>query len=158
MESRAHFRQALEALPVDVDGLGAMAQEATVGALTAMLQDDRSTVDGLWPPTTAWTPASAVLADWERDSLSIRLVDRMGDVAMIPLRSARTAWIAEDLAEASELKRRDGVLDDCCRRRRSPAAGRFGAGSLVLHAHAAGRSIERIADHAVTGAPSAPCR
>ncbi len=198
MQSRAHYREALELLRVEVDGLGAMAQEATTGALTALLQDDRSVArdviagddrldarfvsleERAYCLVAAQAPvatdlrflmsalrvmadfektgdravglAKAVLADWERESVSIRLLGRMGDLAIMLLRSARTAWMTEDLATASELKRRDAVLDHCYRRLVAHLLAQDGSGasSLVLHAHAAGRNIERIADHAVT--------
>jgi phosphate transport system protein len=213
MPSRAHFREALEMLRIDVDGLGAMAQEATAGALKALLRDDRSIAHDVvagddpldarfialeeraYCLVAAQAPvatdlrflmsalrvmadfektgdravgiAKTVLAEWERESASIRLLGRMGDLAMIQLRSARGAWVTQDLATASELKRRDDVLDHCYRRLVAHLLAQDGSGasSLVLHAHAAGRNLERIADHAVmigervtylvTGDPSA---
>jgi phosphate uptake regulator len=81
--------------------------------------------------------------------------------------SARQAWLDEDLLVASELKRRDDVLDATYRELVAHLLAQEGPGthSLVLHAHAAGRSLERIADHAgivgervsymLTGDPSA---
>ena len=111
--------------------------------------------------------AKTVLADWEREQMTIELLGRMGDLSLGLLRSARQAWIDRDLSVATDLKRRDDVLDECYRRLVSHLLSQAGSGasSLVLHAHAAGRNIERIADHAVmigervsyivTGDPSA---
>jgi phosphate transport system protein len=111
--------------------------------------------------------AKTVLADWERERVSVELLGRMGDLALDLLSSARKAWLDRDLALAADLKRRDDVLDGCFRRLVAHLLAQDGSGtsSLVLHAHAAGRSIERIADHAVmigervsyllTGDPSA---
>lgn len=111
--------------------------------------------------------AKTVLADWEREQTSIELLGRMGDLALDLLRSARRAWLDRDLDVAADLKRRDDVLDGCFRRLVAHLLAQDGSGtsSLVLYAHAAGRSIERIADHAVmigervsyvvTGDPSA---
>jgi phosphate transport system protein len=111
--------------------------------------------------------AKSALADWEREPTTIALLARMGDLALGLMTSARQAWLDEDLVVASDLKRRDDILDSTYRRlvahllaQECPCAP-----SLVLHAHAAGRNLERIADHAVivgervsymlTGDPSA---
>ena len=111
--------------------------------------------------------AKTSLVEWEREPVTIGLLGRMGDLALRMLASARAVWLDQDLFVASDLKRRDGVLDSTFRElvahllsQRGPAAP-----SLVLHAHAAGRNLERIADHAViigervsymlTGDPSA---
>lgn len=109
--------------------------------------------------------AKASLADWEREPVTIRLLGRMGDLALSLLDSARTAWLEQDLFIASDLKRRDGVLDGTFRELIAHLLTWDGAPSLVLYAHAAGRNLERIADHAViigervsymlTGDPSA---
>jgi phosphate transport system protein len=91
----------------------------------------------------------------------------MGELSLSLLGAARRIWLEQDLLAASELKRRDDVLDSCYRRLVEHLLAQHGAAapSLVLHAHAAGRNLERIADHAViigdrvsymlTGDPSA---
>lgn len=111
--------------------------------------------------------AKSALADWEREPVAIALLGRMGDLALTLLESARAAWLDEDLFAASDLKRRDDVLDSTFRELIAHLLTQQGPGapSLVLHAHAAGRNLERIADHAViigervsymlTGDPSA---
>lgn len=111
--------------------------------------------------------AKASLADWEREPVTVRLLGRMGDLALGLLASARTAWLDQDLAVASDLKRRDDELDGTFRQLVAHllALEYPGASSLVLHAHSAGRNLERIADHSViigervsymlTGDPSA---
>jgi phosphate transport system protein len=111
--------------------------------------------------------AKTVLAEWEREQVSVELLGRMGDLALDLLRSARVAWLERDLTIAADLKRRDDELDGCFRRLVSHLLAQDGSGKsgLVLYAHAAGRNIERIADHAVmigdrvsyvmTGDPSA---
>lgn len=111
--------------------------------------------------------AKGTLADWDREPVTIGLLGRMGDLALSQMSSARTAWLDEDLLIASELKRRDDVLDSTFRELVAHLLTRQGPGapSLVLHAHSAGRNLERIADHAViigdrvsymlTGDPSA---
>lgn len=213
MTTRAEFTQAIEMLRVDVDALGLMAQEAVVGALGALVGDDRSLadqvlrgddrIDALFvaleerayalvaqqAPVAAdlrflmsalrvmadyektgdraVAVAKSALAEWDREPTTLSLLARMGDMSLTLLSSARRAWLDQDLAAASDLKRRDDVLDSCYRRLVEHLLAQHGDGatSLVLHAHAAGRNIERIADHAViigervsymlTGDPSA---
>jgi len=111
--------------------------------------------------------AKSALADWDREPITISLLGRMGDLALAALTSARGAWLDEDLQAAAQLKGSDHVLDGCYRQLVAHLLGQEGPGapSLVLHAHAAGRNLERIADHAViigdrvsymlTGDPSA---
>jgi phosphate transport system protein len=111
--------------------------------------------------------AKTTLADWEREPVTIGLLGRMGDLALTMLTSARAAWLEQDLLVASDLKRRDDVLDSTFRELVAHLLTRQGPGapSLVLHAHMAGRNLERIADHGViigervsymlTGDPSA---
>ena len=111
--------------------------------------------------------AKSALADWDREPTAITLLGRMGDLALTLLASARRAWLDEDIVVASDLKRRDDVLDVTYRRLVAHLLAQDGPGapSLVMHAHAAGRNLERIADHAViigervsymlTGDPSA---
>ena len=213
MPGRAQFRDALDALRVDVDALGLLAEQAVIGALGALIGDDRSLadevvagddrIDALFvaleerayalvaqqAPVAAdlrflmsalrvmadfektgdraVAVAKSVLADWHREPTTIALLGRMGDLALGLLDSARTAWLDHDILVASDLKRRDDVLDETFRRLVAHLLAQEGAGapSLVLHAHAAGRNLERIADHAViigervsymlTGDPSA---
>lgn len=111
--------------------------------------------------------AKSALADWERETTTLSLLGRMGELSLSLLADARRAWLEQDLLVASELKRRDDVLDGCYRRLVEHLLAQHGdtVPSLVLHAHAAGRNLERIADHAViigervsymlTGDPSA---
>lgn len=109
--------------------------------------------------------AKSALADWDREATTLTLLARMGDLALTLLSAARRAWLDQDLVIASDLKRRDDVLDETFRRLVAHLLNQVGAPSLVLHAHAAGRNLERIADHAViigdrvsymlTGDPSA---
>jgi phosphate transport system protein len=109
--------------------------------------------------------AKSALADWDREPTTVALLARMGDLALTLLTAARRAWIDQDLVFASDLTHRDDVLDDTFRRLVAHLLDQFGPPSLVLHAHAAGRNLERIADHAViigdrvsyilTGDPSA---
>ena len=200
-------------LRVDVDALGLMAEEAVIGAMSALLGDDAPSaagvvagddhIDALFvrleerayalvaqqAPVAAdlrflmsalrvmadyektgdraVAVAKSSLADWEREPVTIGLLARMGDLALSLLASARATWLDEDLAVASDLKRRDDVLDGTFRELVAHLLAQKGPGapSLVLHAHAAGRNLERIADHAViigervsymlTGDPSA---
>ena len=213
MPSRGEFRDALEALRVDVDALGLMAEDAVVGALRALVGDDRPAADRVvsgddridalfvaleeraYALVAQQAPVAAdlrflmsalrVMADyektgdravavaksameeWDREPITLSLLARMGDLALTLLSRARRAWLEQNLAAASDLKRRDDVLDSCYRRLVAHLLQQQGAGapSLILHAHAAGRNIERIADHAVivgervsymlTGDPSA---
>jgi len=211
--TRAQFQTSLEMLRVDVDVLGLMAQEAVVGALGALLGDDRAAarrvvdgddhIDDLFvaleerayalvarqAPVAAdlrflmsslrvmadyektgdraVAVAKSALAEWNREPTAISLLGRMGDLALMALTSARRAWLDQDLVLAAELKISDDVLDECFRRLVAHLLTQQGPGApgVVLHAHAAGRNLERIADHAViigdrvsymlTGDPSA---
>jgi len=213
MATRAQFQEELDALRVDVDALGLMAQSAVTGSLRALLGDDRfaadtvlagdDRIDSLFvvleerayalvakqAPVAAdlrflmsalrvmadyektgdraVAVAKSALADWDRDPRAVSLLGRMGDLALALLTSARAAWFDQDLVVASDLKRRDDDLDVTYRRLVAHLLAQVGPGapSLVMHAHAAGRNIERIADHAViigervsymlTGDPSA---
>jgi phosphate transport system protein len=145
-----------------------VAQQAPVAAdLRFLMSSLRVMAD--WEKTgdRAVAVAKSSLADWDREPVTIGLLGRMGDLALTLLGSARTAWLELDLFVASDLKRRDDVLDGTFRELVAHLLGQQGPGvpSLVLHAHAAGRNLERIADHAVivgervsymlTGDPSA---
>ncbi len=111
--------------------------------------------------------AKTTLAEWDREPVVLALLARMGDLSLVLLDRARRAWLDQDVVAASDLKLRDDVLDACYRRLAEHLLAQQGPGapSLVFHAHAAGRNIERIADHAVivgerviytlTGDPSA---
>jgi phosphate transport system protein len=111
--------------------------------------------------------AKVALAEWPRESTTLTLLGRMADLALSLLASAREAWLHSDIDLASELKRRDDVLDHCYRSLVAHLLAQRGddAPGLVLYAYAAGRNLERIADHAVmvgervsyllTGDPSA---
>lgn len=111
--------------------------------------------------------AKIALEDWDREGTTLRLLGRIGDLSLEMVADARKAWLDQDLDVAVKLKHRDDVLDGLYRdlvahllEQQGPAAPR-----LVLHANSAGRSLERIADHAVmigervsylvTGDPSA---
>ena len=211
--ARAQFHEAKEMLRVEVDALGALAEQAVIGAMSALLDEDAEAacavvagddrIDAVFvaleerayvllareAPVAAdlrfllsalrvmadfektgdraVAVAKSSLADWEREPLTIGLLSRMADLALSLLTSARAAWLEQDLFVASDLKRRDDVLDGTFRDLVAHLLTRQGPGapSLVLHAHAAGRNLERIADHAViigervsymlTGDPSA---
>lgn len=111
--------------------------------------------------------AKSALATWERESRTLRLLGRLGELAVELLGAARVAWVEQDLDLARGLKARDDALDACFRSLTAHLLAQQGphVGTLVLHAHAAGRNLERIADHAVmigervsyllTGDPSA---
>ena len=145
-----------------------VAQQAPVAAdLRFLMSALRVMADFEKTGDRAVAVAKSALADWEREPLTIGLLGRMGDLALGLLVSARAAWLEQDLCVASDLKRRDDVLDGTFRQLVAHLLAQDGAGapSLVLHAHAAGRNLERIADHAViigervsylcTGDPSA---
>lgn len=111
--------------------------------------------------------AKTALAQWRREATTTQFLGRLGDLTLELLVGARTAWLEQDLAVAAGLKGRDGTLDECYRRLTVHLLAQSGpdASLLVLHAHTAGRNLERIADHAViigervsylvTGDPSA---
>jgi phosphate transport system protein len=213
MSPRAQFQEALDMLRVDVDGLGLMAEQAVIGALSALLGDDRTAaeavlrgddrIDALFvaleerayalvarqAPVAAdlrflmsslrvmadyektgdraVAVAKAALAEWDREAVTLGLLGRMGDLALTLVGSARKAWLEQDLSAATDLKHRDDVLDETFRRLVAHLLRQEGSGApgLVLHAHGAGRNLERVADHAViigervsytlTGDPSA---
>ncbi len=50
------------------------------------------------------------LAEWYRETTSIALLGRRGDLALTPLRAARTAWTGQDVRVASDLGRGDDGL------------------------------------------------
>lgn len=145
-----------------------VAQQAPVAAdLRFLMSALRVMADFEKTGDRAVAVAKTTLADWEREPTTIGLLGRMGDLTLTMQTSARAAWLEQDLVVASDLKRRDDVLDSTYRELVAHLLTREGAGapSLVLHAHAAGRNLERIADHAViigervsymlTGDPSA---
>ena len=145
-----------------------VAQQAPVAAdLRFLMSSLRVMADFEKTGDRAVAVAKSSLAEWEREPTTLGLLGRMGDLALTLLTSAREAWLEQDLSVASDLKRRDDVLDGTFRQLVAHLLSRQGpsAPSLVLHAHAAGRNLERIADHAViigervsymlTGDPSA---
>jgi phosphate transport system protein len=145
-----------------------VAQQAPVAAdLRFLMSALRVMADYEKTGDRAVAVAKSALADWEREPATLTLLARMGDLSLSLLTAARRAWLDQDLLAASDLKHRDDVLDGCYRRLVEHLLAQHGdaAPSLVLHAHAAGRNLERIADHAViigdrvsymlTGDPSA---
>ncbi|MGH9224329.1 MAG: phosphate signaling complex protein PhoU [Acidimicrobiales bacterium] len=210
---REPFQEALDALRVDVDVLGRMAERAVGAAVAALVGDRRAqaqdviagddSLDALFvaleerayaliaqqaPVATdlrflmsalrvmadyektgdrAVAVAKTALADWDREPATLTLLGLMGDLALTLVAAARTAWLDPDLTVAAGLKDRDTILDDCYRRLTEHLIAQRGPGAtaLALHAHTAGRNLERIADHAVmigervsyllTGDPSA---
>ena len=145
-----------------------VAQQAPVAAdLRFLMSALRVMADYEKTGDRAVAVAKSALADWEREPATLTLLARMGDLSLSLLAAARRAWLDQDLLAASHLKRRDDVLDGCYRLLVEHLLAQHGdaAPSLVLHAHAAGRNLERIADHAViigdrvsymlTGDPSA---
>ena len=95
--------------------------------------------------------AKSALATWPRESETVVILGRMGDLALELVGTARTAWVHQDLEVASDLRERDDVLDGAYRHLVAHLLVQDGpyAPSLVLHAHTAGRNLERVADHAV---------
>ena len=145
-----------------------VAQQAPVAAdLRFLMSSLRVMADYEKTGDRAVAVAKSALADWDREPVTVALLGRMGDLALTSLTSARRAWLDQDLGIAVLLKASDDVLDECFRRLVAHLLGQQGPGApgLVLHAHAAGRNLERIADHAViigervsymlTGDPSA---
>ena len=145
-----------------------VAQQAPVAAdLRFLMSSLRVMADYEKTGDRAVAVAKSALAGWERETATLSLLARMGELSLGLLADSRRAWLEQDLLVASELKRRDDVLDGCFRRLVEHLLAQDGPGApgLVLHAHAAGRNLERIADHAViigervsymlTGDPSA---
>lgn len=145
-----------------------VAQQAPVAAdLRFLMSSLRVMADYEKTGDRAVAVAKSAMEEWHRENVTLSLLARMGDLSLTLLSRARRAWLEQDLRLASDLKRRDNVLDSCYSRLVAHLLGQQGPGapSLVLHAHAAGRNIERIADHAVivgervsymlTGDPSA---
>jgi phosphate transport system protein len=145
-----------------------VAQQAPVAAdLRFLMSSLRVMADYEKTGDRAVAVAKSALAGWERETTTLSLLARMGELSLGLLADSRRAWLEQDLLVASELKRRDDVLDGCFRRLVEHLLAQDGPGApgLVLHAHAAGRNLERIADHAViigervsymlTGDPSA---
>jgi phosphate transport system protein len=95
--------------------------------------------------------AKTALEDWERLPAVVRLLGRMGDLSIGLLSAAREAWLGPDVLIARGLKRRDDALDATYGKLVSYLLALEGPGAamIALHAHAAGRNLERIADHAV---------
>jgi phosphate transport system protein len=210
---REPFQEALDALRVDVDVLGRMAERAVAGSVAALVGDSRvqaqaviagdDSLDALFvaleerayaliaqqaPVASdlrflmsalrvmadyektgdrAVAVAKTALAVWDREPATLTRLGRMGDLALSMVAQARTAWLDQDLVVAAGLKERDTILDADYRLLTEHLIGQRGPGAtaLALHAHAAGRNLERIADHAVmigervsylrTGDPSA---
>ena len=145
-----------------------VAQQAPVAAdLRFLMSSLRVMADYEKTGDRAVAVAKSALAGWERETTTLSLLARMGELSLGLLADSRRAWLEQDLLVASDLKRRDDVLDGCFRRLVEHLLAQDGPGApgLVLHAHAAGRNLERIADHAViigervsymlTGDPSA---
>lgn len=100
--------------------------------------------------------AKSTLADWDREAATLTLLGHMADLALGLLDDSRRAWRGTDLDLASGLAERDAALDGCYRGLieyllgLGPAeVGTGDIGAVVLYAHAVGRNLERIADHAV---------
>ena len=155
-------------LALEERAYGLIAQQAPVASdLRFLIGALRIMADYEKTGDRAVAVAKIALAEWEREPLTLGLLGRMGDLALGLLDAARRAWRDQDLEIATGLRRRDAALDACYRRLTEHLLGQEGPGAsgLVLHAHAAGRNLERIADHAVmigdrvsyllTGDPSA---
>ena len=95
--------------------------------------------------------AKTALEEWDRLPEVVALLGRMGDLSLELLRAAREAWLGPDVVIAADLKRRDDALDTTYRKLVSHLLSLEGPGTaaVALHAHAAGRNLERIADHSV---------
>jgi phosphate transport system protein len=88
---------------------------------------------------------------WEREPATMAILREMADGALALVNEARAAWSHKDLERAQDLLGRDNALDGGYGRLTAHLLTRSGpdANSLVMHAHLAGRHIDRIADHAV---------
>lgn len=144
----------IDALFVDLEerAYGLVAQQAPVAAdLRFLMSSLRVMSDFEKIGDRAVAMAKSARADWEREPQALALIGRMGDLALHALASAREAWSTADLAAAGDLQTGDEVMDACLRGLVAHLLTREGAGapSLVLHGHAVGRNLERIADHAV---------
>ncbi len=129
-----------------------VARQAPVAAdLRALMSSLRVMADFEKTGDRAVAVAKSALATWPRKSETVAILGRMGDLALELVRAARAAWVDQDLVVASDLRHRDDVLDGAYRHLVAHLLGQDGpyAPSLVLHAHTAGRNLERVADHAV---------
>ncbi len=115
-----------------------------VSSLRVMADWERTGRLAVW---VAWLAA----AGWEREPATMAMLREMADGALALVAEARAAWWHKDLERAQDLVRRDNALDGGYGRLTAHLLTRSGphANSLVMHAHLAGRHIDRIADHAV---------
>ena len=95
--------------------------------------------------------AKLSVEDWAREPTTMTILAGMTNGALALVEAARHAWRDKDLALASDLVGRDNALDDGYGRLTAHLLAQEGprSSSLVIHAHLAGRHIDRIADHAV---------
>jgi len=95
--------------------------------------------------------AKLALEEWSREPATMAILAEMTRGALGLVDAARRAWREKDLALASGLVGRDNSLDDDYGRLTAHLLAQEGpqSNSLVIHAHLAGRHIDRIADHAV---------
>ena len=129
-----------------------VARQAPVAAdLRGLMSSLRVMADFEKTGDRAVAVAKSALADWQREGTTVAILGRMGDLALDLLRAARAAWVDQDLLVASDLRHRDDVLDGTYRELVAHLLAQEGpyAPGLVLHAHTAGRNLERVADHAV---------
>ena len=147
---------------------GVIATQAPVGTdLRFLMSALRVMADYEKTGDRAVAVAKTALASWDREPATLTLLGRMADLALGLVAAARTAWLDQDLSVAAGLKDRDSALDACYRQLTEHLISQRGPGAtaLAVHAHTAGRNLERIADHAVmigervsyllTGDPSA---
>lgn len=115
-----------------------------VSSLRVMADWERTGGLAVW---VAWLAAEG----WEREPDTMAILREMADGALALVAEARAAWCHKDLERAQDLVRRDNALDGGYGRLTAHLLTRSGpdANSLVMHAHLAGRHIDRIADHAV---------
>jgi phosphate transport system protein len=95
--------------------------------------------------------AKLAVEEWWREPGTMAILQEMAARAVALVGEARQAWRLKDLELAAALVRGDPALDDGYRRITAHLLAQEGpdANGLVLHAHLAGRHIDRIADHAV---------
>jgi phosphate transport system protein len=95
--------------------------------------------------------AELAVEEWWREPGAMAILREMADGALLLLGEARQAWREKDLELARDLVRRDPASADGYRRLTARLLAQEGpeANGLVMHAHLAGRHIDRIADHAV---------